>query len=52
MATDVQCPLCEADIPLDGDEKTGDLVLCSYCKCTFKMIKTKDKWALSEDFEE
>jgi hypothetical protein len=52
MATELQCPICEADIPLDGDEKTGDLVLCSYCKCTFKIVKAKDKWLLDEDFEE
>ena len=52
MAADLQCPICEADIPLDGDEKTGSLVLCSYCKSTFKMVKTKDKWVLEEDFEE
>ena len=52
MATELECPVCEADIPLDGDEKTGDLVLCSYCKSTFKIVKAKDKWLLDEDFEE
>ena len=52
MATELECPLCEADIPLDGDEKTGDLILCSYCKCTFKMVKAKGEWVLDEDFEE
>jgi hypothetical protein len=52
MANELTCPICEADIPLDGDEKTGDLILCSYCKVTFKMVKTKDKWILEESFEE
>lgn len=52
MPTEVTCPICEADIPLDGDEKSGDLILCSYCKMTFKMVKTMDDWALVEDFEE
>jgi len=52
MATELECPVCEADIPLDGDEQTGDLILCSYCKNTFKMVKAKDKWVLNEDFEE
>lgn len=52
MTADLQCPICEADILLDGDEKTGDLVLCSYCKTTFKMVKIRDKWVLDEYFEE
>jgi hypothetical protein len=52
MAIELECPICDADIPLDGNEKSGDLILCSYCKVTFKLLKTKDKWMLSEDFEE
>jgi hypothetical protein len=52
MATELICPVCEAEIPLDGDEKSGDLVLCSYCKGTFKIIRTEDKWILDEEFEE
>ncbi len=52
MAIDLTCPFCEADIPLDGDEESGDLVMCSYCKMSLKMLKTKDKWLLVDDFEE
>ena len=52
MTEDLECPICDADIPLDGDEKSGDLVLCSYCKITFKILRKKDKWILVEDFEE
>lgn len=52
MAKDLVCPICDADIPLDGDERVGDLILCSYCNVTFKIIKKKDKWVLVEDFEE
>ncbi len=52
MAIELTCPICDADIPLDGDEKSGDLVLCSYCKMTFKMLKRKNDWTLVEDFEE
>jgi len=51
MAMDLVCPICEADIPLDGDERTGDLVLCSFCKVTFKLVKTKEKWILTEDYD-
>lgn len=52
MVKDMVCPICDADIPMDGDEKPGDLILCSYCKVTFKLLKRKDKWVLVEDFEE
>jgi hypothetical protein len=52
MATELICPICEAEIPLDGDEEPGDLVMCSYCKMTLKMVKTKEKWVLVDDFEE
>jgi hypothetical protein len=52
MANELICPICEAEIPLDGDEESGDLVMCSYCKMTLKMLRTKDKWTLVDDFEE
>jgi len=52
MAKEMVCPICDADIPMEGDEKPGDLLLCSYCKVTFKLLKRKDKWVLVEDFEE
>ena len=25
------CPICDADLPLSGDEKKGDQVFCGYC---------------------
>jgi DNA-directed RNA polymerase subunit RPC12/RpoP len=52
MSTELLCPICEAEIPLDGDEKSGDLVVCSYCNMTFKMLKNQEDWTLVEDFEE
>jgi hypothetical protein len=51
MAADMECPICDADIPLDGDEDTGDLILCSFCKMTFKLVKKKDKWILVEEYD-
>ncbi len=52
MAVDLDCPLCDAEILLEGKEETGDLVVCSYCKTTFRVVKKKEKIILSEDFEE
>lgn len=51
MSTELECPICDADVPLDGDERTGDLVLCSFCKVTFKLLKKKEKLVLVEDYE-
>ena len=28
---DLSCPVCNADLPLAGDERAGDDVYCSYC---------------------
>ena len=52
MSIELECPVCNADIPLDGDEKLGDLILCSFCKVTFKMLKKNERWVLQEDFDE
>jgi len=52
MEKELECPICDADIPIEGDEKTGDIIVCSYCKVSFKMLRKKDQWLLSEDFEE
>jgi hypothetical protein len=51
MVADMECPICDADIPMNGDERPGDYVLCSFCKVTFKLIRKKDNWALVEDYE-
>ena len=52
MALELECPICEADIPLERSDKQGDLIMCSYCNVTFKLLRAKDKWILSEDYEE
>ncbi len=52
MTKEVECPTCSADIPLDGDEKSGDLIVCSFCQMTFKILRKKGEWILTEDYEE
>ena len=41
---DVSCPVCDADIPLAGDEKKGDEVFCAYCRAalTIKVLDEED----------
>ncbi len=53
MSVELECIICEADIPLDNNEDHGDIVQCSYCKEYFKLVRTKDKGLiLIEEFEE
>ena len=35
--TEVTCPYCEAEIPLEGDEKIGEEIYCSYCKMKLRL---------------
>ncbi len=35
------CPVCDADITLDGDERPGESVYCSYCNSTLKIYRIK-----------
>jgi len=31
MANEISCPTCNADIPLAGDEKSGESLYCTVC---------------------
>lgn len=44
---DYTCPVCEADLLMNGDEKPGDYLYCSYCNSSIKINAVKG----SEDFE-
>lgn len=37
MATEVTCPVCSADVPLGGDERSGEDVYCTVCGATLKL---------------
>ena len=45
------CPYCEAEIPLDGDEKRGDEVYCSYCQMKLKLEMIDGKLEAIEEEE-
>lgn len=46
------CPMCDADIPISGDEKIGSEIYCPYCQTPLKLRKTKntEELYLQEDF--
>ena len=37
MARELTCPICNADIPLGGDERKGEEVFCSVCSAPLKL---------------
>jgi predicted amidophosphoribosyltransferase len=52
-APDLSCPICQADIPLAGDEKPGDEIFCTYCgaPCTIQgAVDSPESWEAEEDF--
>lgn len=34
---DLSCTVCSADLPLAGDEKSGEEVFCTYCGAPFRL---------------
>jgi hypothetical protein len=57
MATkDLSCPICNADLPLNGDERQGDEIFCTYCGAPSRLaLKPKkmdapDEYMAEEDY--
>ncbi len=45
------CPMCDADVPLDGDEKKGAEVYCPYCQTPLSFrVGSDDEAFFEEDF--
>jgi hypothetical protein len=50
---DLECPICNADVPLNGDERPGEEVFCTYCGCPLQLKGQGDdltEMELEEDF--
>jgi DNA-directed RNA polymerase subunit RPC12/RpoP len=50
---ELTCPICQADIPLGGDEQPGDEVFCTYCGAPCLIagkVESPEEWAAEEDF--
>ena len=48
---DLSCPICQADLPLEGDEKPGDEVICSFCGAPSRIQGKRDseEWEAEEE---
>lgn len=46
------CPMCDADIPVSGDEDIDSEIFCTYCQTPLKLRKKKgtDELYLEENF--
>ncbi len=52
MSRELECPICNADVPLSGDEKTGEEVFCAFCRAPLRITagKEDDELLLEDDF--
>ncbi len=52
MSQELACPICDADIPLSGDEKIGEEIFCVYCRAPLvvKHGKDDDEMLLEDDY--
>ena len=54
MATDeLDCPICSADIPLAGDERKGDELICHFCGAPFRLladVKIDEEVKIEDEF--
>lgn len=51
--SELECPVCSAEMPLSGDEKKGDEVVCLFCGSPYRLrtdVKLGEKIELEEDF--
>ena len=47
----LNCPMCDCEIPTEGEESAGDEVSCPYCETPLKVRKNKeDELSLEENF--
>jgi predicted amidophosphoribosyltransferase len=48
---ELTCPICQADMPMSGDERPGDEFFCSCCGSPGVIAKTgEDELEVEEDF--
>ena len=51
--SEIECPTCSADMPLSGDEKKGEELVCLFCGAPYRLtvdVKPGVEIELEEDF--
>ena len=50
-STSPVCPMCDLEVPLSGDEKIGEQLICPYCQVPLSLRKRRgDELYFEEDF--
>jgi hypothetical protein len=39
LVRDGTCPICDADVPMSGDESVGETVYCAYCEAPLRFSR-------------
>jgi hypothetical protein len=50
---DIACPICNADVPLNGDERPGEEIFCTFCGAPLRLDGNpsgEEECSLEEDF--
>jgi len=51
----IECPTCDAEIPLDEQDREGDTIFCPYCGTPIKLVRKGKEEELEgeedEDYE-
>ena len=50
---ELECPTCSADIPLAGDEKKGEELLCLFCGVPYRLtadVKIGEEIEIEDEF--
>ena len=51
MSREIACPICDADVSVDPDAKSGDEVYCSYCRAPIRLKSiSEDDVELEDDY--
>jgi hypothetical protein len=40
---DLSCPICDADVPMTGDEEPGEEVSCGYCRAPLRVVPGREE---------
>ena len=43
------CPICQAEVPLSGEESHGDSIYCTYCEMELRLKRKGNEWEAEED---
>jgi hypothetical protein len=48
----IECPICDAEVELDNDFRSGDEIYCTFCQSPLTVSKRGDKWVVSVEGED